>query len=288
MLCWSDTGVLVPTMPAPLFDCATHVNSHSDTPPQQPSPAKRGQSNRPRGGAQPGAAQHRGGAARARPIHPALEKLAELHPRLFGAQFLPLKLGTYQDLMEAHPGLFEAADLKEALGQHTRSTRYLANVARGMQRHDLHGEPVGDLARDHVHHAVVELFRRRQARSPEDVQPALRQELRNLFIASGLGRGDYAAAAKVNAEMFSLLLDQADFDQADAIARREALMRAFEASGMAVTAFADMYGMATATVEETLARATDDRRVKASREVEAVPALPVPAEGTVPAISSEE
>ncbi len=226
------------------------------------------QAQKTRGGA-PGAPGRRtpgrGKAPNARTVHPVLEQLASLHPQLFGARFLPLKLGTYQDLMEAHPGLFTADDLKEALRQHTRSTRYLDSVARGLQRHDLAGQPVAPLAPEHIHHAVVELFRRRQARSQEDLQPALRQQLRALFVASGLDRAAYAAAAKIDVDAFSALLDQADFDQADAIARREALLRAFEASGGTVAVFADTYGMAVADVDSTLAQARDDRRVKASR-----------------------
>lgn len=200
-----------------------------------------------------------------RPVHPILEQLAALHPQLFGARFLPLKLGTFQDLMERHPGVFESAELKEALGQHTRSTRYLDGIARGLQRHDLDGQPAGDLATDHVHHAVMELFRRRQARATEDVQPAMRARLRELFVASGLDRAGYAAAAKINVDVLSAMLDEADLDQAGEIARREALTRAFEASGMTAEAFADSYGMQLDVVNKTLAQAADDRRIKAAR-----------------------
>ena len=42
-----------------------------------------------------------------RPIPPALEKLAQLYPQLFGAVFLPLKRGIFQDLLAAHPEAFE-------------------------------------------------------------------------------------------------------------------------------------------------------------------------------------
>lgn len=217
---------------------------------------------RPRQRPAPGGAQNRRGA---RPVHPILEQLAALHPQLFGARFLPLKLGTYQDLMERHPDVFVPADLKEALGQHARSTRYLDCIARGLQRHDLDGQPAGDLAIDHVHHAVMELFRRRQARGTEDQQPAMRARLRELFVASGLDRAGYAAAAKINIDMLSAMLDEADLDQASDIARREALTRAFEASGMAMEAFAESYGMQLDVVTKTLAQAADDRRIKAAR-----------------------
>jgi ProP effector len=237
------------------------VNADLPSPlPQPTAPAPN--RNRPRRDARP---QGNRAARNVRPVHPVLEQLATLHPKLFGARFLPLKLGTFQDLMDRHPGVFEAADLKEALGQHTRSTRYLDSIARGVPRHDLDGQPVGDLAIDHVHHAVVELARRQLARGKEAAEPAMRARIRELFAASGLDRAGYAAAAKVNVDVLHAVLDQADLDQAAEIARREALMRAFEASGTTPQAFADTYGMDPAVVGATLAQAATDRRLKAAR-----------------------
>ena len=93
-----------------------------------------------------------------------LEKLFQLYPKLFGARFLPLKLGVFQELMALHPDEFKKEDLKVALGLHARSTRYLESVASGAKRHDLNGVPVEDVAPEHVHHAIMEVFRRRQAR----------------------------------------------------------------------------------------------------------------------------
>src|SRR4051812_12742365 len=58
-----------------------------------------------------------------------LEKLFQLYPKMFGARFLPLKLGVYQELLALHPDDFKKEDLKVALGVHARSTRYLEAVA---------------------------------------------------------------------------------------------------------------------------------------------------------------
>ena len=69
-------------------------------------------------------------------VMPVLEQLAALYPALFGAQFLPLKRGIFQDLQDAHPEVFEREALKAALSMHTRSTRYLSAVSSGQQRHD--------------------------------------------------------------------------------------------------------------------------------------------------------
>lgn len=218
--------------------------------------------------ARPGRRQDRPRGGRGRPpppVHPVLERLAALHPAIFGPRALPLKLGTFKDLMERHPDVFKPEELKEALGRHTRSTRYLDAVARGVKRHDLDGVPVADMAPEHVHHAVVELFRRKQARSPEDQQPALRRRLRELLVSSGMDRAAYAAAAKINTENFSALIDAADQDQAADIARREALARAFAASGLGIDAFSETYGMSPRDVARTLQQAGDDQRVKASR-----------------------
>jgi len=65
---------------------------------------------------------------------------------MFGAHFLPLKLGVFQDLLALHPELFKRDELKVALGLHARSTRYLESVASGLQRHNLQGEPVEPVA----------------------------------------------------------------------------------------------------------------------------------------------
>ncbi|MFT3720757.1 ProQ/FinO family protein [Pseudorhodoferax sp.] len=204
----------------------------------------------------------RGGPGRT--PHPLLDRLAELHPALFGPRPRPLKLGTYEDLLARHPGLFDAAELKAALGQHARSSRYLECLSRGEPRHDLDGQCAGPLSLEHQHHAVVELFRRRQHRSAVDLQPALRARVRDLFIASGLDRDGYASAARIRRDTLDALLDQARQDQAGDIARCEALLRAFEASGLDEAAFAERYGLAPQATAAQLARARDERRIQAA------------------------
>src|SRR5262245_37555053 len=92
------------------------------------------------------AAKPTGAARTPRAVHPVLESLAQHYPHLFGEVFRPLKRGIFQDLLAAHPDLLERDSLKEALAQHTRSTRYLVSVAAGMSRHDLAGEAVEGMA----------------------------------------------------------------------------------------------------------------------------------------------
>jgi len=136
---------------------------------------------------------------------PVLEQLFSLYPHLFGAEFLPLKRGIFQDLLARHPDVFQRDSLKAALAFHARSTRYLQCVASGKARHDLDGAAVEDVALEHVVQAQVELHRRRQARTQE--------------------------------------LDDALSESAAKIARQEALFKAFEASGKSAREFADMYGV---------------------------------------------
>ncbi|MBI3532410.1 MAG: prop effector, partial [Burkholderiales bacterium] len=100
--------------------------TQADAPTQAPAPATR--------------------AERTRSVQPVLEKLFELYPHLFGAEFLPLKLGIFQELLARHPDQFKRDSLKAALGVHTRSTRYLQSVAAGKQRHDLDGAAVEPVA----------------------------------------------------------------------------------------------------------------------------------------------
>lgn len=175
---------------------------------------------------------------------PVLEKLAALYPHLFGDMFLPLKRGIFQDLLAAHPDAFERETLKEALAFHTRSTRYLSSVAAGHQRHDLQGQAVEAMAPEHVHHALLEVFRRRQGRANEDLRPKLIERIVQALEASGLSREAYAELVRSRDEAANAALDEALAEAAARSAKDEALLRAFEASGQkTVQAFADMYGM---------------------------------------------
>lgn len=194
---------------------------------------------------------------------PVLEQLASLYPRLFGAVFLPLKRGIFQDLLQAHPEIFENASLKAALAQHTRSTRYLVALAEGRPRHDLAGVAVEPMAPEHVHHALLEVFARRQARSKEDLTPTLRRRMAQAFARSGLTPEAYAALVHSRDAAANQLLDEALQDARAANAKDEALLRAFEASGQAVAAFADMYGMDARSAEVALERARRARTASA-------------------------
>ncbi|QNP58262.1 ProQ/FINO family protein [Paenacidovorax monticola] len=215
-----------------------------------------GQGRRPEGAA-PAAASSGSQAAPARAprTHPLLEQLAAWYPRLFGAEFLPLKRGIFQDLLDAHADAIDKEALKLALSIHTRSTRYLTAVAAGLQRHDLQGQPVEAMAPEHVHHALLEVFRRRQQRGGEDLAPKLRNRIVQAFEASGLTRDQYAELVRGRDEKANALLDEALAEAAARAAKDEALLRAFEASGQSAEAFADMYGMPARQVGQTLERA---------------------------------
>lgn len=184
---------------------------------------------------------------------PALEKMFELYPKLFGAHFLPLKLGVFQELLARHPQDFVKADLKIAMGQHARSTRYLECVAAGLPRHDLDGHVVEPVAPEHVHHAIVEVFKRRQARSRVDLTPQLQLRLMQAIETSGLNLDDYAERMRVADEQTNVVLDAALAELKLEAARREALVRAFQASGKTEAEFADMYGVKPAQLRSVLA-----------------------------------
>ena len=207
-----------------------------------------------------------------RTVHPVLQQLFALYPKMFGAQFLPLKLGVYQDLLALHPEVFKREELKVALGLHARSTRYLESVASGLQRHDLNGEPVEPVSPEHVHHAIMEVFRRRQARSNQDLRPYARAQLIEAIEASGLSREDYLLSIRQQDDVSTALLDDAFAELAEQAAKRDALRRMFEASGKTVAEFADMYGMDPDEVARTLERsrvAQAAQTVTAPEEAEA-------------------
>jgi ProP effector len=195
---------------------------------------------------------------RAEAVQPVLEKLFELYPALFGAEFLPLKLGIFQELLAAHPDALDKDTLKVALSVHTRSTRYLNSVAAGMQRHDLAGQPVQPLEPEHIYFAMLELHRRRMMRAPEEVKPKLLKQLRtqliNAFEASGLERQDYLARVQTNDANANTVLEEALAERDEKLAKEAALLRAFDASGKTPAEFADMYGMNLRDVKAALAR----------------------------------
>jgi len=206
---------------------------------------------RGRGGARRSAAAPDGAAAPAprparpeRQVHPLLEKLAALYPQLFGARFLPLQRGVYEELLARHPEELPADALKVALGLHARSGRYLQAIAERHPRHGLDGQVVEPVAPEHVHHAIVELYRRRQARTQDDLRPKLVAQLAEAIEASGLDRIAYTEQVRVSRPDALALLDEAFAEHGRRVARREALQRAFEASGQpTLEAFAEMYGM---------------------------------------------
>ena len=178
-----------------------------------------------------------------RPVHPLLQKLFELYPRLFGARFLPLKLGVFEDLVAAHPEALPAAELKVALGLHTRSTRYIEAVASGLPRHDLQGKPVEPVAPEHVHHAILELYKRRSGKAPEQARERAVAQLAAAIEASGLGREAYRERFTSPDDDVHAMLEEALSLVAQKAARREALQNAFQASGKTVAEFAEMYGL---------------------------------------------
>ena len=176
-------------------------------------------------------------------VLPVLEKLFGLYPHLFGAEFRPLKLGIYQELLAAHPEEFKRDTLKAALGQHTRSTRYLQSVASGLSRHDLQGAAVESVSPEHIYLSILELFRRRQTRTREDLRPKLKAQLIAAFEASGLGSQAYLARVQNNDLEANALLEDALAEVDQKLARQEALLRAYDASGKTLAEFADMYGL---------------------------------------------
>ncbi|MBH2020441.1 MAG: prop effector [Burkholderiales bacterium] len=246
-----------------MTDTTTAPESESTPAPARQRPARQGGRGRPQ-------AKPQNPARAPRAVHPVLQQLFELHPKMFGAQFLPLKLGVYQELLALHPDVLKRDELKVALGLHARSMRYLESVAAGHPRHDLNGEPVERVAPEHVHHAIMEVFRRRQARSNEDLRPYARAQLIEAIEASGLSKEDYLLCIRQQDEVSVALLDDAFSELAEQAAKRDALRSMFEASGKSVAEFADMYGMDPDEVARTLERA------RAAQTTQA--AVPAPAE----------
>ena len=227
----------LPDSPAPLAAVAEEAVDPAAAPAQAPNPAP----------ALP--AKGKGRFASAQPV---LEQLFELYPQLFGQRFVPLKLGVFQDLLAAHPDVFAKDTLKLALGVHTRSTRYLQCVAQGLPRHDLQGQPLEPVAPEHVLLSIVELYHRRQARTPEDLLPKLRNQLQAAYQASGLTRQDYLSRLTSLDEKVAALLDEVIAEVEQQRARQAALLKAFDASGKTVEDFAAELGMDVRQIQTAL------------------------------------
>jgi ProP effector len=192
-----------------------------------------------------------------------LEKLAALYPHLFGATFLPLKRGIFQDLLATHPDTFAREELKAALAMHTRSTRYLTAVASGTQRHDLQGQAVEPMAPEHVYHAILEVSRRRMARTGQNLRGKLVERIVQAFDASGLSQFDYAELVRTRDEAANAVLDEAMAVAQARAAKDEALLRAFESSASSPEAFAEMYGLDVRAVRTMLQRTQTNNQVLA-------------------------
>jgi sRNA-binding protein len=288
----SDTPAAIAPV-APVADTSSTEMPSSDTPSTDAPARKRSRGGRGRRGGkgerpaaeagQAAAAQkaqqpagqqpaRKNGAPAPRKVHPVLERLFELYPQLFGARFRPLKLGIYQELLAAHGDEFKAEDLKLAMGLHARSTRYLECVAAGHPRHDLQGNPVEPVAPEHIHHAILEVFRRRQGRTKDDLSGQLRDRIIAAIEASGVGREAYAERVRARDDASNAALDDALAELARQAAKREALARAFEASGKTEAEFADMYGMDPKEVARTLQRVRKDQAMEAERAAKAAQA----------------
>ena len=252
-------------------------------PPREKKPRPQGPGQQPRQQARKPQTQQQPQRA-PRKVNPVLERLFELYPQLFGARFVPLKLGVYEELIARHPEDFKAEDLKIAMGQHARSTRYLESVAAGLARHDLNGNALDPVAPEHVHHAILELHRRRLHRNPgEDLRPQLVARIAKAIEASGLDREAYAVLVRSRDANNNAVVDEALAELAQQAAKREALLRAFEASGRTEQEFADMYGMKPGEVARTLQHARAERQAPAPAAAPAVAEQAAPVEPTEPA-----
>ncbi len=185
-------------------------------------------------------------------VFPVLEKLAELYPHLFGTVFVPLKRGIFQDLLAAHPTIFEKEVLKNALAFHTRSNRYLGAIAAGKPRHDLQGKVVEKMAPLHVYQALTEVFHRRKERNSRAERV---QRIVQAWKHSSLSPTDYAALVRTRNEADNAILDEAMTEAQSHTARAEALARAYQSSGKDMAEFAEIYGMNVREVKQLLALA---------------------------------
>lgn len=88
------------------------------------------------------------------------EFLAELSEKFqVFRDHLPLAIGINQQLAALYPEI-DPKLLKVSLFRHTNSVRYLKNMEKATQRHDLQGNAVSEVAEEHRQHAAEVLKER--------------------------------------------------------------------------------------------------------------------------------
>jgi len=116
-------------------------------------------------------------------------------------------------------------------------------VASGLARHDLQARPVEPAAPEHVHHAILELYKRRGGKAQVQARQHAIEQLATAVEGSGLGREGYRERFTSSDDNLQSLLEDALSIVAQRSARREALQNAFRASGKTIGEFAEMYGL---------------------------------------------
>ena len=101
------------------------------------------------------------------------------------------------------------------------------------------------------------------------MRPFARAQLIAAIEASSLSREDYLLCVRQQDEVSTALLADAFAELGEQAAKRDALLRTFEASGKSITEFADMYGMDEAEVTGTLEFARQAKSEQAERAARA-------------------
>ncbi|CAD5373446.1 ProP effector ProQ [Rubrivivax sp. A210] len=173
-------------------------------------------------------------------------RLAELFPALFGAdRALPVKLRIQADIQQRAPGLFNRRTLSVFLHRHTTSNAYLRAMVQATQRHDLDGQPAGELSDEHRTAATAELERRRAiVEARRAAEREAQREARHLAARSAAPRREPGPPPSP-----------------EEIERRERaqLLRAFETSTLTRANFCTLKGLDEATLEARLAQARQER-----------------------------
>jgi len=141
--------------------------------------------------------------------------LQQHFPALFGpaSPIRPLKLHIQADIQQRAPGVFTKAALSHFLRRYTASPGYLQALARTPQRHDLDGQPAGEVSEEHRQGARDELARRRNEqdarRAEEDEARRGRARLLRDFETTTLTRPNFCALKGLDDGLLDALLAQA-------------------------------------------------------------------------------
>ncbi len=168
------------------------------------------------------------------PTNLRLRDLAIRFPEVFGRGIVrPLKIGIHRDVQAAYGPELDEKKVLRAISDLTSTRAYLQAVVAGSHRHALDGSPAGVVTQEEAA-AARDLL---EAPKREQAARKVRSALVKRVEASGLLPRAYMLRENLEERAFWASYQKGLHERAIRVAEREAMVRAFEESGLSVEAY---------------------------------------------------